>query len=270
MSNLARIFRFSLLISLIALTSHAVPAARASQANGYDALFMGHSFFRPFAEGMPDHTARAGITDHTQVVVFAGGSNGAPMALWNNASKRTQIQAALDTGEIELFGMTYEPTYPTTEGYELWFDYALANNSDTIFFVGLPWLDFPQNYSDQDYIDIWMAAHATAWQDFIGSLRDLYPDSEIFSIPYGQSAVELRRLRAEGNLPGINLTGNRSSSIFTDAKGHPGDILRDLGRLDRCHLWRGFAELLVESRLERRLAGNCPWHHGRLPEQLRP
>jgi len=231
MSSLARIFRFSLLISLIALTSHAVPAARASQANGYDALFMGHSFFRPFAEGMPDHTARAGITDHTQVVVFSGGSGGAPMALWNNAGKRTQIQAALDTGEIELFGMTYEPTYSTTEGYVLWFNYALDNNSETIFFVSLPWLDFPQNYSDQDYIDIWMAAHATAWQAFIGSLQELYPDSEIFSIPYGQSAIELRRLWADGNLPGINLTGNASSSIFTDAKGHPGDILRDLGRL---------------------------------------
>ena len=90
------------------------------------------------------------------------------MALWNNAGKRAQIQAALDTGEIELFGMTYEPTYPTTEGYELWFDYALTNNSDTIFFVGLPWLDFPRNYSDEDYINIWMAARDTLWQDFIG------------------------------------------------------------------------------------------------------
>lgn len=230
MSILTKVFRISILLSL-ALTLGMVPGAGASQANGYHFLGMGHSFFRPFAEGMPEHTARAGITDHTQVVVFNGGSNGAPMALWNDASKRTQIQDALDTGEVELFGMTYEPTYPSTDGYELWFDYALDNNSETIFFVGLPWLDFPANYSDQDYIDIWMAAHATSWQAFIGSLRDLYPDSEIFSIPYGRSAIELRRLWADGNLPGINLTGDRSSSIFTDAKGHPGDILRDLGRL---------------------------------------
>ncbi len=231
MTKISQLFRFSMLLSVLALTMGTAPAANASQENGYSSLFMGHSFFRPFADGMPDHTERAGIAEHTQVVVFSGGSGGAPMALWNNASKRTQIQAALDTGEIELFGMTYEPTYSTTEGYERWFDYARDNNSETIFFVFFPWLDFPQNYSDQEYIDIWMAAHATAWQAFIGSLQELYPDSEIFSVPYGQSAIELRRLWADGNLPGINLTGNASSSIFTDAKGHPGDILRDLGRL---------------------------------------
>jgi hypothetical protein len=225
------LFRFSILLSVLALTIGAVPTANASQEDGRRVLFMGHSFFKPFAEGMPVHTERAGITEHTQVVVFSGGSGGAPMALWNNASKRAQIQAALDTGEIESFVMTYEPTYPTTEGYERWFNYALDYNPGTRFHLGIPWLDFPQNYSDEDYINIWMAARDTLWQDLIGSLRELYPDSEISTIPYGQSAIELRRLWADGNLPGINLTGNASSSIFTDAKGHPGDILRDLGQL---------------------------------------
>ena len=55
---------------------------------------------------------------------------------------------------------------------------------------------------------------------------------DIYAIPYGQSAVELRNLLAAENLPGApNLIGDAADSIYTDALGHPGDILRDLGRL---------------------------------------
>ncbi|MEO2169659.1 MAG: hypothetical protein ABGY42_16375 [bacterium] len=206
--------------------------ALASQSTGFNSLFIGHSFFRPFADGMPFHTAQAGIVDHTQTVVFSGGASGAPQALWENASKRAEIQAVLDGGDIELFGMTYHGAYPTTEGYENWFDYALAQNPDTRFFIGLPWADFPENDDAATYASFWLSAHATAWHDFIGSLRELYPHVEIFCIPYGQSALELRNLFVAGNLPDVSvLTGNSSEAIFTDTKGHAGQILKDLGRL---------------------------------------
>ena len=199
---------------------------------GFNSLFIGHSFFRPFADGMPNYVAAAGIAGHTQTVVFAGGANGAPEALWNNATKRATIQAVLNTGNVELFGMTYEGTYPTTVGYQNWINYALAKNPNTRFFVALPWLDFPANYDAATYANIWLTFHATTWHDFIDSLRALYPGVDIFAIPYGQSAVELRNLLAADNLPGVpNLTGDAGDSIYVDAKGHPGDILRDLGRL---------------------------------------
>ncbi len=199
---------------------------------GFNSLFVGHSFFRPFAEGMPSYSAATGIAGHSQTIVFSGGASGAPLALWNNATKRAEIQAVLDTGNVELFGMTYEPTYPTTEGYENWIDYALARNPNTRLALALPWPDFPENYDAATLANGWLLWHSTVWHPFIDSLRALYPGVDIFCIPYGQSALELRNLFATGNLPDVNvLTGASGDAIFVDAKGHPGDILRDLGRL---------------------------------------
>lgn len=217
-------------VLFVALSAH---NAKADIPNpGFNSLFIGHSFFRPFAQGMPDYSAAAGIAGHTQAIVFSGGSSGTPQALWENASKRNEIQAILDGGDVELFGMTFHPDYPTTEGYENWIDYALARNPTTRFFVALPWLNSPQSFTAADYANLWLVYHATAWHDFIDSLRALYPGVDIYAIPYGQSALELRNLFADNNLPAVqSLVGDASDSIFTDALGHPGDILRDLGRL---------------------------------------
>ena len=210
----------------------ATKVAAVTPDPGFNSLFIGHSFFRPFAEGMPDYAAAAGIAGHTQTVVFAGGANGAPQALWENASKQAEIMAVLDSGDVELFGMTYHPTYPTTEGYENWIDYALDKNPTTRIFVALPWLTHPENYDAPTYASLWLGYYVTGWQDFIDSLRALYPGVDIYSIPYGQSALELRNLYAANNLPPINnLLGGASDSIFTDTLGHAGDILVDLGRL---------------------------------------
>lgn len=221
---------FAAFFCVIALSAHKVAAEVPSV--GFNSLFIGHSFFRPFADGMPNYAAAAGIAGHSQTIVFSGGASGTPQALWENASKRTQIQAILNGGDVELFGMTYHPDYPTTAGYENWIEYALAKNPSTRFFIALPWLDSPQNYNTATYANVWLTYHATAWHDFIDSLRALYPGVDIYAIPYGQSAVELRNLFTAGNLPEVqNLIGNTANSIFTDALGHPGDILRDLGRL---------------------------------------
>ena len=219
----------SLLLCIVLSTTH----ARADVPDpGFNSLFIGHSFFRPFAQGMPSYVSAAGITGHTQSIVFSGGATGAPEALWNNASKRAEIQAVLDTGNVELFGMTYHPTYGTTQGYENWIDYALARNPTTRFFVALPWLTTPANFNTATYASLWNGFNEGAWQTFIDSIRALYPNVDIFSIPYGKSAVELHLLQDANNLPDApNLQGNASNSIFTDNLGHAGDILVDLGRL---------------------------------------
>ncbi len=202
------------------------------RSTGFNLLGIGHSFFRPFMDGLPNLASQAGIPNHAQTKFTAGGANGAPQAWWENPSRRAAIQAVLDTGNVELFGMTYEPTYPTTEGYENWIDYALSKNPDTRFFIALPWLDRPQNYDAQTYANAWLGFHSTAWHAFIDTLRGLYPGVEIYCIPYGQSALELRNLFAAGSLPDVSsLIGSTSQGIFTDSKGHAGAILRDLGRL---------------------------------------
>lgn len=207
-------------------------AAAEVPETGFNSLFIGHSFFRPFAEAMSDYAAAAGIPGHTQTVVFSGGATGAPEALWNNASKKAEIQAVLDSGDVELFGMTYHPTYPTTTGYINWIDYALSKNPTTRIALALPWSPYPSSTDAATYASTWLSAQASDWHGLIDTLRALYPGVDIFSIPYGQSAVELRLLFAADNLPDVeNLQGDAATSIYTDNLGHAGDILKDLGRL---------------------------------------
>ena len=128
--------------------------------------------------------------------------------------------------------MTYEPTYPTTEGYINWIDYALSKNPNTSFVLALPWPDFPAEYSSiEEYSSNWHGGHDTVWDELLKTLQSTYPNNNFSCIPYGQSAAELGTLYFSNSLPDVDgLTGNEQS-IFTDAKGHPGDILVDLGTL---------------------------------------
>ena len=224
-NNLIRACALSLLLS--------APAAHSEPLDeGMNVLHAGHSFFKPFADGLPDYVSAAGITDHTQAVVFSGGSTGAPLALWNNPSKKSAIQAELATGTVDLFTMTYHPEYPTTEGYIKWIDEALINNPDISIALGLPWLSTPASMDTATYDAIAQAYHPQ-WHAFLDSLRALYPDLNIFCIPYGYAASDLRNLLEAGSLQDddISLAGPAATSIFTDNLGHPGYILRDLGRL---------------------------------------
>lgn len=200
---------------------------------GFNSLFIGHSFFVPIADRIDDHAANAGFEDHTQVVVFSGGAGGAPQALWENAAKRAQIQAVLDGGEVELFGMTYFPTYPTLEGYRNWVDYALAKNPDTIFFVAFPWLTDPGSMDAATYSSIWHGAHEALSHDIIDGLRTEYPGVVFYDIPYGQAAAELYTLFDAGQLPDVDalVRDGGSDGIFSDGSGHADGILLDLAEL---------------------------------------
>jgi hypothetical protein len=190
------------------------------EGEGFNSLFIGHSFFIPIARQMPFHAAQAGISGHTQSHEMSGGSSGAPLSLWQDADHRANIQAVLNTGAVELFGMT-TASNPTTEGYELWFDYALSKNPNTRFFIALPWLDFPSDYTAAAYANFWQPLHDGPWHDFIDELRALYPNVEIFCIPHGQAALELFSLFEAGNLPDISvLTGVAGEGLFSDYKGH--------------------------------------------------
>ncbi|CAA0125323.1 Uncharacterised protein [Halioglobus japonicus] len=201
-------------------------------SSGFKSLFIGHSFFEPFADGMPNYTAAAGIAGHSQLVVYSGGATGAPLALWNNASKSAQIKAYLDSGDVELFGMTFHTDYPSTEGYKKWIDYALSKNPSTRIALALPWLTNPGTSDAATYASNLQFAHDAFWHYFIDQLRALYPGVDIYCIPYILSAGELRLLYEANNLPDVqNLVGVASNSIYRDAFGHPGNILLDLGQL---------------------------------------
>ena len=203
-----------------------------SPGDGFDSLFIGHSFFRPMAEEMAVLAPLAGFDAHTQEVVFSGGATGSPEGLWLQDTKRANIQAELGEGDIDLFGMTYHPDYPSLTGYVNWIDYALAANPDTIVFVAIPWITNPVNYTAASYAAALDVGYSAVAYPLIDSLRDEYPDTTIFAVPYGLSAGELYTRYADGELDDVTeLVGSNGSGVFRDGFGHADHILEDLASL---------------------------------------
>jgi hypothetical protein len=202
---------------------------------GYKTLLFGHSFFNPMAMNIQGHAHAAGFTDHETIRFSAGGANGAPMAFWNNDAVRPQIQAELDSGDIDLVGMTYYPSYPSIDGYRNWVQYALDKNPDTRFFIALPWNTYPASVTAAQYESDYQTFHPQITHAFIDTLRTEFPGVDFYCIPYGLSAVELRNLYADGTLTGngdvSTLQGSANTAIFTDNLGHAGDILVELSSL---------------------------------------
>ncbi|MDG2304249.1 MAG: hypothetical protein P8R42_06255 [Candidatus Binatia bacterium] len=143
--SLRNLARLNVLLAVVALW--AAGSSAHAQPPGIKAVFIGHSFFRHFADEMPFHATQAGIVGHSQNVLFRGGANGAPEALWNDPVTRAEIQGYLDAGDVELFGRTAHGDYPGLPGYINWFDYALAQNPNTRFMLALPWLTQPASYT---------------------------------------------------------------------------------------------------------------------------
>ncbi|NCF19958.1 MAG: hypothetical protein GWP63_17115 [Haliea sp.] len=138
-----------------------------------------------------------------------------------NRNIHTSYKRALDSDGNPILSL---------EGWKIWFDYALAQNSDTEFFIGIPWIDYPTDYADAEaYADMWYLFYNTMVLPAVDYLHALYPGVTIYTIPYGEGVIELRKMFEAGNLPDItNLEGPSDTSLFTDYKGHGGQLLKDL------------------------------------------
>ena len=209
---------------------------------GKRVLYIGHSFGRPFARELPSFVEMAGIDNHVQEIVFRGGPNGSPQSLWEDPKVRQEIQHILAEGDTDLLVMiccseNFLESRQSDWAVENWIDYALSVNPDTDFALALPWPDYPEDYENNEaYSERIIEAHASVWHPFIDNLRDLYPQSEIQSIFHGRAAIELRGLFESGSLPEISeMTSKKPPGLFTDRKGHAGQILLDLGTL----IWLG-------------------------------
>ena len=209
---------------------------------GKRVLYIGHSFGRPFARELPSFVEMAGIDNHVQEIVFRGGPNGSPQSLWEDPKVRVEIQDILAEGDTDLLVMiccseNFLESRQSDWAVENWIDYALSVNPDTDFALALPWPDYPEDYENNDaYSERIIEAHASVWHPFIDDLRELYPQSEIQSIFHGRAAIELRGLLESGSLLEISeMTSKRPPGIFTDRKGHAGQILLDLGTM----IWLG-------------------------------
>ena len=219
------------------------PTVPEPQNSGYNALFIGHSFFRPFAQGIGRLAIDAGFDEHKDTGVFAGGTNGAPLSFWlDTGPDNAAIKAALDQGGVDVFGMTYGSVGPDdiVNGYRQWIAYALEKNPNIEVFIGLPWADFPAAWEERvvdERFDTFAEAYEEAFHIdhvhhvLIDTLRTEFPTTNIYCIPYGPVALELKDLSDSGNLMDDLVFQGKSGALFTDAKGHPGEIIVQGGLL---------------------------------------
>ena len=107
-----------------------------NEPEGKNMVLIGNSFFRPYAQKFDLMALDLQIQNHQSTLIFRGGDNGRPINFWNdsNAPEHQAIKEALDTGEINLFGMTagHEPENPT-EGHRAWIDYAVQRNPNRLY-----------------------------------------------------------------------------------------------------------------------------------------
>ena len=210
-------------------------------SGGLNMLLMGNSFFRPYAERFRELALDAEFLEHKDTTVFRGGDNGTPIGLWNNADTQTEIKQILDSGDIQMLGMTwyYNENNPLS-GFTEWIDYALQNNPNIKIFVSIPPIDFPADW--QQRAESFGYNNVRELYEFVVSdlthkavidqLRERYPTTEIFSLPTGWATFELvNQYENDLLLDDVSLFGSYDDSIFTDAKGHQGKIVIYTGAL---------------------------------------
>ncbi|MHC5094844.1 MAG: hypothetical protein ACYSOU_01880 [Planctomycetota bacterium] len=94
---------------------------------------MGHSFFAPVMDHLPTHTDHAQIDSHQQRVVFRAGFAGSPANLWSNVRDENVLDAKawIQTGEVDLIGLTAFSTGSEFADYAQWVDFAREYNPHT-------------------------------------------------------------------------------------------------------------------------------------------
>ena len=223
------------------------------QTQGYNMLLIGNSFFRPYADHLNNLATEANLNEHTSTVVNRGGENGRPINLWNDSTNEEHqlIKSTLDQGNIEVFGMTsgYDiDSDNPTEGHSAWINYALQNNPNIVIFVAIGSFDFPYGDSNgtrpdwdtfasdngfnsiQEFYDYYI--NELIHKEIVNELRLEFPSTKIFTIPTGWATKNLAQMNLDNELlDDISMVGPRSSSIFTDERGHQGQIVFETGTM---------------------------------------
>ncbi len=205
---------------------------------GLTVLYAGHSFGMPFAQNLTKLAEFSGIEDHSQRIVFRGGENGVPQAMWENPIVKSEIKKNLDDGNVDVVILIccseelIESRGQSDQAIVEIIDYALSKNTETKFGLAMPWIDFPNNYKDVNDHRYITDMGYLAYIEFAKSLSKEFNDLEVFTFYHGMAVYELRKMFEKGKLQDIKtLIGPKRTSIFTDQKGHAGDIAIDTGTL---------------------------------------
>ena len=223
------------------------------QTQGYNMLLIGNSFFKPYADNLNTLATEANLNEHSSTVVKRGGENGRPINLWNDSTTEEHqlIKSTLDQGNIEVFGMTsgYDiGSDNPTEGHSAWINYALQKNPNIIVFIAIGSFDFPNGDSNgtrpdwdtfasdndfnsiQEFYDFYI--NEMIHKEIVDELRLEFPSTKIFTIPTGWATKNLAQMNLDNELlDDISMVGPKSSSIFTDEKGHQGQIVIETGTM---------------------------------------
>lgn len=245
------ILNFCTLILILSCTKDENP--QQIQTQGYNMLLMGNSFFKPYADHLNNLAIQADLNEHNSTVVNRGGELGRPINLWNdsNTEEHNLIKSTLDQGNIEVFGMTsgYDiDSDNPTEGHSSWIQYALQNNPNIIIFIAIGSFDFPNGDSNgtrpdwdtfasdngfnsiQEFYDYYI--NEVIHKEIVDKLRLEFPSTKIFTIPTGWATKNLAQMNLDNELlDDISMVGPKSSSIFTDEKGHQGQIVIETGTM---------------------------------------
>jgi hypothetical protein len=248
-----KIFFYLLIIAFIVSCSPATQSNEDAAPDGYKMLLMGNSFFRPYADHLNSLASQANLNEHISTVVNRGGENGRPINLWNDSTTEEHqlIKSTLDQGNIEIFGMTsgydFDSDNPT-EGHSAWIQYALQNNPNIIIFIAIGSFDFPNGDSNsarpdwntfasdngfdsiQEFYDYYI--NEKIHKEIVDELRKEFPSTKIFTIPTGWATKNLAQMNLDNELlDDITMVGPKSTSIFTDEKGHQGQIVIETGTM---------------------------------------
>ena len=223
------------------------------QTQGYNMLLIGNSFFKPYADHLDNLASEANLNEHSSTVVKRGGELGRPINLWNdsNTEEHQLIKSTLDQGNIEVFGMTsgYDiDSDNPTEGHSAWINYALQKNPNIIVFIAIGSFDFPNGDSNgtrpdwdtfasdndfnsiQEFYDFYI--NEMIHKEIVDELRLEFPSTKIFTIPTGWATKNLAQMNLDNELlDDISMVGPKSTSIFTDEKGHQGQIVIETGTM---------------------------------------
>ena len=245
------ILNFCILIFILSCTKDEKP--QQIQTQGYNMLLIGNSFFKPYADHLNTLATEANFNEHNSTIVKRGGELGRPINLWNdsNTEEHQLIKSTLDQGNIEVFGMTsgYDiDSDNPTEGHSAWINYALQNNPNIIIFIAIPTFDFPNGESNgtrpdwdtfasdngfnsiQEFYDYYV--NEMVHKEIVDELRLEFPSTKIFTIPTGWATKNLAQMNLDNELlDDISMVGPKSTSIFTDEKGHQGKIVIETGTM---------------------------------------
>ena len=245
------ILNFYILIFILSCTKDENP--QLIQTQGYNMLLIGNSFFKPYADNLNTLATQANLNEHISTVVKRGGENGRPINLWNDSTTEEHqlIKSTLDQGNIEVFGMTsgYDiGSDNPTEGHSAWINYALQKNPNIIVFIAIGSFDFPNGDSNgtrpdwdtfasdndfnsiQEFYDFYI--NEMIHKEIVDELRLEFPSTKIFTIPTGWATKNLAQMKLDNELlDDISIVGPKSSSIFTDEKGHQGQIVIETGTM---------------------------------------